>query len=82
MLDIKGDIEKQKAEEETKKAAEPKEEKKQTADEKLKEDYEKVKGVVSKVTAPAKAVWHFIPDSAKAILGVGLGGGIATNLIE
>lgn len=76
MLDIKGDIEKKKAEKESLEAIEPKEEEnKPTADEKLKEDFEKAKGVVTKVTAPVKAVWHFIPDSVKTVLGLGLGGG-------
>ena len=82
MLDIKGDIEKKKAEKEGEKALEPKEEKKPTADEKLKEDYEKVKGVVTKVTAPAKAVWHFIPDSAKTVLLAGLGGSAIAGLMD
>ena len=82
MLDIKGDIEKKKAAQEVK-AIEPKEEeKKPTADEKLKEDFGKVKEVVSKTPAPLKAVWHFVPDSAKTVLAVGLGGGTLATIGE
>lgn len=75
MLDIKRDIEKKKAEKEMTEAMPKEEEKKQTADEKLKEDFGKVKEVVSKVTTPVKTVWHFVPDSAKTVLALGLGGG-------
>lgn len=80
MLDIKGDIEKKKAEKESKKAVEPAEEKKPNADEKLKEDFNKVKEVVTKVTSPVKTVWHFIPDSAKGILA--LGGGATAAIVN
>lgn len=82
MLDIKGDIEKKKAEKESEKAGCQEEEKKQTADEKLKEDFDKVKSVVTKVTAPAKAVWHFVPDTAKTVLLAGLGGGAAAGIAD
>ena len=82
MLDIKGDIEKKKAEKENSAMLEPKEEKKPTADEKLKEDYEKVKGVVSKATAPVKAVWHFVPDTVKTVMLAGLGGSAMASLMN
>ena len=48
MLDIKGDIEKKKAEKESKKAVEPAEEKKPSADEKLKEDFKTVVEILEK----------------------------------
>lgn len=82
MLDIKGDIEKKKAEKENAVMQEPTEEKKPTADEKLKEDYGKVKEVVSKVTAPVKAVWHFVPDTVKTVMLAGLGGSAMAGIID